>query len=1294
MKGDIVTNPDLINALNNLPEEPMGDSGYPNRPPAGGAEEMKSSAYGPDARLEWRQGKGITPEKEKNIVERTFPNASMGLRQSAAFVDNVTAGAIDALGKLVDFRIFKFSERPLFDSGSMDRLIERRIPGGAAIIDSRKERHGDLTAKVLSNHIRKLAEYIAPTEAELLEHNSFGAKLVRAAAAAPGAIAAYGTGTILAGGNPIAGMAAIDALEALGEDKPMNEVLMEGAKGALMGGALKMIEPWSRIVKGLSAAGIGAGATAISGGDTEDALVSALTMGGLAIAGPGAKKKGSTRKETKAKEAEATVKAEAKVNAEGEAVPAEPLPLSKNETKITEALESRKDIKSEDDTTLVKEQTPPNEPPKEEAQLSPETEYNPAIEQAKENEAVRTELAKKHAGKPIDELTESDRELLRQTQPTFQDEEGTTFQAVFIPGLKEFVEQDITPATKSFLDGVKDTGKRFVNLFYPTAGANRDSLDLIMKMKGERDKFMYDVSAAGEEIARMADRLTPAENVDIIDRIKRGLPQESEYLQKTADLIRKIDDGIGEELKAYKPSMPLLENHYRVLWRTVPGKTEEGLRNFIQSRRPLEGSKGFFKRHTLEDMSEGIAKGGVPYTYNFWRMAEMAWGDALKYITAQKMWGGLKDIGARVLVKPGETVPEGFVRLNDRIAKIYFPMNDGEAGFVKAGSEWYVEASAARLLNNYLSKDYIRGTAFGRGVMWVKNMTTAAELSLSPFHLMFETTEVMGSALGTQGIHHASWGIAHGNTKAILEGLKSMNPVNVISSPYTTARLGGSAIRYVKNPEAFIETLRGKDFINKFPEAQSYIDDMFTGGAKMAIHEDYKLNTLMTFKQNLVTNNYIGAAIRSIPALNQILMRPLFEVYIPRLKIGMFLKEYSMHLTEREAELKSGKMTKAELARNTWDFVEDRLGETNFDNIFWDRTFKTAMQVMFRSVTWKLGNIQGFGKAVFNQAKEFKSAFQEKRIPEITPATGWALGIISLSAAIGYTMQYMMTGKKPEELLDYFYPRFNEDGDRVSIPTYMRDAMHLTHGPAGYVRSSMSGFIGRAWDVITNKDFYGVQVYDPEETYIGNAVDAMVHMMPLPFSISSMKAMREKGETGDKQAMAFFGFTKAPYYITKSEAEIMASEILAEGMSNKPRTKEEAERSSLLKQYVTEYRRAAKAGSKERGDEVIAKFDTALKEGKLKEKDIDKFINRVQKEPFEAVFGKLSLEDALKVWKVATPQEKATAAQVLIQKILNMAHNNPEKYERLKSKIDKVIAELDKTDLSVMPSMDEGGDLS
>lgn len=832
------------------------------------------------------------------------------------------------------------------------------------------------------------------------------------------------------------------------------------------------------------------------------------------------------------------------------------------------------------------------------------------------------------------------------------------FQAAVIPGLKEFYERDIVPKSLQLGRDLKDTWQRLKRLAVPRAGVSRDMLDKVMEMKGERDKAEYVLEATTREIEKGFNKMNQQDQVAFIDRMKRGENQPTTELQQTADMMRALDDGLFAEIQKYAPDVRWLEDHYRILWKVLPkpGKRlpRGGGRPFMGLfNRPLEGTEGFLKEHTLEDMTEGIRTGGVPYTYNPMLMFRLHYADAMKYITAQRMWKAFEDLHARVFVKPGDQRPEDFTRLDDRIARVYFPVTGRPAGtaapereFIVPAGEWYVERGAARLLNNYLSWD-IRRRAWAGGLLWAKNVTTAAELSFSAFHAVFETIETAASGVGLGMKRIWNQGLIEKNTEAIKEGFKDI--MTSPATPFTTARIGGDVIKYIGSKEEFLRTTRGQDFIKRFPEADALVNDLFLAGGKLAMHQDYKIDSIRTFRTELGENNYIGAAIRGIPALNELMMKPLFETYIPRLKIGMFLKEYSQVLVERQADIQSGKLTKAEAARTVWDFVENRLGEMNFDNLFWDRTFKTALQLAIRSVTWKLGNIRSFGNAAIRQSEEFYNAYTERRIPRLEQEMAWVVGMAATTAAISTIIQYMSTGKMPEEAKDFIYPKIDNEGNRVTLPTYARDLFTLVHSPLGYVWHSVSGMWGRAIDAWQNKDFYGVQVHNPEENWALQQVDNLIHLMPTPFGISSTLRLRDEGVPAQKQALSFLGFTKAPFYIELSPAEQKAGELVQQYMIAKPRTPEEFERTRLVKKYSREILRALKEGTPI--DPHVNSIASDLQAGKLLERDVDRIGARMR-EPIVGKTKRLPLADAFLVWDLANDEEKEKLKPIMADKIV------------------------------------------
>ena len=109
---------------------------------------------------------------------------------------------------------------------------------------------------------------------------------------------------------------------------------------------------------------------------------------------------------------------------------------------------------------------------------------------------------------------------------------------------------------------------------------------------------------------------------------------------------------------------------------------------------------------------------------------------------------------------------------------------------------------------------------------------------------------------------------------------------------------------------------------------------------------------------------------RAFPAFTQLIMKPFFDIYIPNLKVALYARVRASLMEEHADDLGSGKMTQGELDRMALDSVENRFGEMNFDKLFWNRTFKTVLQEgLFRSVTWKFGNIGEFSGAAIGQGK-------------------------------------------------------------------------------------------------------------------------------------------------------------------------------------------------------------------------------------------------------------------------------------------------------------------------------------
>lgn len=690
-----------------------------------------------------------------------------------------------------------------------------------------------------------------------------------------------------------------------------------------------------------------------------------------------------------------------------------------------------------------------------------------------------------------------------------------------------------------------------------------------------------------------------------------------------------------DEIKALHPSLEWKENHFRVLWQTIPGTEKQATNwNFTRmSRRPLAGSSGFLRQATLADMSEGIKKGGVPFTTNPIRMFKAAYADGMKFVTANRMFNALKDDKMIQFVRTGQRPPDFFVPINDKIAKKWF---NTDKGLVKAG-EYYIEEGAGRILNNHLSNDIFRqrGTAIGaigRGLMEMKNLYTTAELSLSGFHAVAESMETVSSTLGLAFRKLINLGV-RGDFGAVKSGI--MDVLKSPFSPATTFVEGRSAIKFATAKD-FENSAMGKRWLAKTPDAAQYLTDFFHGGGLLKQSEDLRANTFKAMKEHAGKNNYIGAALRALPALNETLLNPLFDTYIPALKVGMFFKEFPVLLKENESRLAKGTITREQLARKQVDFIDDRLGEMNFDNLFWNRSFKTATQFFFRSVTWKLGNLRAMAGAPVEQAKEFYDAAREHRAPMLMPKMAWFFGLTTMQVALAQVINKMFANKDIETFKDIVAPQINPDdpNERVMLPTYYKDLMHMAHDPSGYLTTSMSGPLSKLAQIHENRDFYNYQIYEPNDPALQKAKDALLYFIPKPFSFSSASQMIQKGEPPAKVALSFFGLNKAPGYLTHTEIENKIFDLY-NVYNIEVHPKSDKESNAVKKQIREQYKSGDIEGAEKAANE-------AVKDGKLRPSQIKYLFSHAgnSESPTKYFFSELPFQDKIYLYNQMNDDEK------------------------------------------------------
>ena len=601
--------------------------------------------------------------------------------------------------------------------------------------------------------------------------------------------------------------------------------------------------------------------------------------------------------------------------------------------------------------------------------------------------------------------------------------------------------------------------------------------------------------------------------------------------------------------------------------------------------------------------------------------------------------------------------------------------------------KWYLREDWARLLNNFLGRDYIRENVAGRGLMWTKNQMTMYRLSLSPFHAITESMSSIGGQAGhaidvawNEGVRKASFGdISRGMKEAI------KTPI----APWLDVRRGESGVRYIVDKAEFLRSQRGQDFIRDNPEADRILQEFFDSGGRLGLHPDEFSSHIGKFMQARANNQYMKAALHSVPALNQLLLKPLFNYYIPRLKLGMFLRDYSRELVQREADINAGVSTRGEIGRRVWDSIEDQMGEMNWDARFWNRTFKSSIQFSFRAFAWFAGNFRFVDKAVtgqFNEMLESMRALNERvgaidpdrvgrakpsstPIPRIDPDMAKLIGLAMAYAAVNAAVQFGMTGEEPKDWKDLFAARVGGvdsygNPNRLTTPAIVfTDWMSLAYHGSGvmgrsskYLSSKVSDPVNAITQVWSNRDWRDNMIRDPNAPAWEQAKATAKEAIGLPIGLST--AQRLEGEHGAEKYLGIAGFKTAPpeFGMTPAQREMYQ---YRQEYPQKPLTPKEAEAAD----FRSKLRRESKESPREFRKEVVK----ALAQGKITARQLENLTKDERETWLEKAVKNTQtpVDEALHVFELANPEERRKLRPVLFGRIKDIAKekDGPKKKE-------------------------------
>jgi hypothetical protein len=625
---------------------------------------------------------------------------------------------------------------------------------------------------------------------------------------------------------------------------------------------------------------------------------------------------------------------------------------------------------------------------------------------------------------------------------------------------------------KSFIDSLKQIFAPATRGKYArtTAGIIRSNLAQRARSEEQAWDRIY-------RFAKAMGQRPSADNYRFIDDIEEGRPVSGNKMEQAAattfrellDDARKLVQSLG---KGYLDHF--YENYFPRFWAETATSGE------VFGRRPLTGAGGFLKQRTYTKFMDGIDAGLTPLTDNPAAFVLLKLREMNRFYWGQRLFLEMKDAGLAKFVRFGERAPDGWIPLDDKIAKVR-QFSESEKGLIERG-KYYAPEQAATLFNNHLSPG-LRGNGVYDFIRKSGNALNQLQLGFSGFHLGFEIMDAMNSklALGVQQASRGSWLSAIKNSVETFTGI----------APFTT---------YLKGRKVFDAFMHG----TSDPALTNIVKAVVEGGGRVKQDPFYRNSQPGALREAIQRGEYLKAARKFLPSVLDQTTSWLFEHVVPKMKLGVFydlaqdalVRRPNMNLTEQR-----------EVFGRLWDSVDNRMGQMVYDNIFWDRTLKDVLMTSVRSVGWNLGTIRELGGGV----RDLFDVKQLRADKQLSQRTAYVMALPIMTGFYGAIYQYLATGKPPESVNDLYNPRNGKmrgnEEDRILLPSYMKDVYAYYKAPWQTVKNKLAPQWAMVAQMLDNKDFYGAQIRNQSDPLVQQLKDEANFLINnfIPFSIRNAR---------------------------------------------------------------------------------------------------------------------------------------------------------------------------------------------
>lgn len=878
------------------------------------------------------------------------------------------------------------------------------------------------------------------------------------------------------------------------------------------------------------------------------------------------------------------------------------------------------------------------------------------------------------------------------------------------PGLEQLYERDIKPAAKTVtktISGSIDEAKKLLapDLRGPAA---QKAAGLLRERGAERDQRRDRALALLAGMKKHFLKMPEVQGFragDVWNAVETGqISGLSPTDLKFARAARSLLDSRWSELNRLGLLNTYIENYLPRSWKD-PEAAEKWVQSW-QAKRPMAGREDFRRRRTYPTMQEGLDDPDftlVPKFDNPVDMLMATLGQMDASITAHRAVNEGIRKGDIVYVPVGKKAPAGLEKLDDKIFKVAGPprgavtidpgsrqpggkqepkplrsdfghgpgrwdlTREEQHDYLEALKDWRNEnvlpedviVHGQRIMGNYyavqpyaqvIKNDLaqgIGGSAFMGGWRSINNFMNALELSLSYYHGLTTTLNASFSDMAL-GIEQALAGKPGKAAVSVGRGLLPF--ASAVQDVYK-----GSRILKVwdMQPEEFAQ-LRNTD-----PQMWAIVDALKAAGAKARQDSYYQKQFVEAVKDEWGRSNFGGALLRAVPALAELVMKPIMEGMVPRVKLSAFAKlaaeQLQNHPTYDRDQLRQA-------MGQIWNSIDNRFGQLVQRNLMMHTLAREVMNAVVGRPGWNLGSVQ----EILGGTKDLLIGNPNTRTPGITGnvnrllqgkspqvshKTAYLLAMFLGTAFLSAVTQYILTGKFPEHWVDLIAPQdggVTEDGrpSRIIYPSYLpKDIYSYATRFTDTVAAKSSPLLSMLADIGKNRDFFDRKIHGDRSigwlNYFANELT--------PYSLSGLQKNRDRHAPLQKQILPLIGIMPASKRVGLSPAERMIAEYQDEQEAKThapsgPRDK------AKLDVFLTARKDERKA---------YALGQQYVKDGKMAPADITQQVSRARKQPLVADYRRVNdFPTAMRIYDAATDEEKKLLKQDAFHKA-NLAASKP-----------------------------------